>query len=149
MTTLKILPKLIPALLGAALLFAQPAVAGHGHHSGGEPAMRMLKGLDLTDAQREKIRTLVAASKAEKPATVAMQQQHQALQALVSADQFDEAAARLLLEKQQSSMLENRLERLKLQHSIRALLTDEQKTKLDARMAKMRERMVERVGKEN
>lgn len=144
MKALKIL--VLPALFGAALLLTQPAFAGHGSH-GGEHSMRMLKGLDLTDTQREQIRTLVAASKAEKPDLAAMQQHHDAMQALVKADQFDAAAARLLLEKQQNTMLEQQLERLKLQHQIRALLTDEQKTKLDERMAKMRERMAERGGK--
>ncbi|ALZ75527.1 Spy/CpxP family protein refolding chaperone [Rheinheimera sp. F8] len=146
MNTLKIL--LIPALFSAALLLSQPAVAGHGPH-GGDPAVRMLKGLDLTDAQREQIRVLMAASKADKADLAARQQQHDALQALIKAPQFDEAAARLLLEKQQASMLEHQLTRLKLQHQIRAVLTDEQKTKLDERMVKMRERMAERTGKDD
>lgn len=146
MNTLKIL--LIPALFSAALLLSQPAVAGHGPH-GGDPAVRMLKGLDLTDAQREQIRVLMAASKADKADLAARQQQHDALQALIKAPQFDEAAARLLLEKQQASMLEHQLARLKLQHQIRAVLTDEQKTKLDERMVKMRERMAERTGKDD
>lgn len=144
MKALKIL--VLPALFGAALLLTQPAFAGHGPH-GGDGATRMLKGLDLTDTQREQIRALVAASKAEKPDLAAMQQHHDAMQALVKADQFDAAAARLLLEKQQNTMLEQQLERLKLQHQIRALLTDEQKTKLDERMAKMWERMAERGDK--
>lgn len=146
MNKLKVL--LIPALFGTAFLLAQPAVAGHGPH-GGEPAMRMLKGLDLTDAQREQIRTYIDASKAGKPDPAAMQQQHEALQALVKVEQFDEAAARILLEKQQASMLENHLARLKLQHQIRSVLTDAQKTKLDERMAKMRDRMAERMGKDD
>ena len=146
MNTLKIL--LIPALFSAALLLTQPAFAGHGQH-GGDPAVRMLKGLDLTDAQREQIRTLTAASKADKADLAARQQQHDALQALIKAPQFDEAAARLLLEKQQANMLEHQLERLKLQHQIRAVLTDEQKTKLDERKVKMRERMAERTGKDD
>lgn len=146
MKALKIL--VLPALISAALVLAQPAFAGHGPQ-GGDGATRMLKGLDLTDAQREQIRALVAASKAEKPDLAAMQQHHDALQALVKADQFDAAAARLLLEKQQNTMLKQQLERLKLQHEIRALLTDEQKAKLDERMAKMRARMAERAGKDD
>ena len=149
MNTLKIVSKLIPALFGAALLLSQPAFAGHGPHDGQSPELRMLKGLDLTDAQRQQIRTLAAASKADKADLAARQQQHDALQALIKAPQFDEAAARLLLEKQQASMLEHQLKRLKLQHQIRAVLTDEQKTKLDERMAKMRERMAERTGKDD
>lgn len=144
MKALKIL--VLPALFGAALLLTQPAFAGHDA-KGGEPAMRLLKGLDLSDSQREQIRSLIGASKAEKPDLAAMQQHHAEMQALVKAEQFDEAAARLLLEKQQSKTLEQQLERMKLQHQIRALLTDEQKTKLDERMAKMRERMAERGGK--
>lgn len=146
MKTLKVL--LIPVLLSAAFAFMQPALAGEGPH-GGDSAMRMFKGIELTDAQRKQIRSLVAASKAEKPETEAMKQLRESLQALVKADQFDASAARLLLEKQQGNMLEQQIERLKLQHQIRAVLTDEQKAKLDERQAKKRERKAELVCKED
>lgn len=145
MKTLKIL--LIPALFSAAFAIMQPALAGEGPH-GGDSAVRMLKGLDLTDAQRKQIRTLVAASKADKPETDAMKQLRESLQALVKADQFDASAARLLLEKQQGNMLEQQIERLKLHHQIRAVLTDEQKAKLDERQTKRRDRKADMVCKD-
>ncbi len=147
--------KLLPLFVGAALLMAQPALAGDGHGTkhGGKfaghevPELRLLKGLDLTDSQREQIRSLMKEAHTDKPDPASRSAAHQAMQALVKAEQFDEVAARQLLEKQQPQMLEQQLKRLKLQHQIRTVLTDEQKAKLDERAAKMQQRMAERAEK--
>ena len=124
------------SLVTAQVVSAQPMEQERGgsmeHRHGGPEGMgRMLKGLDLTDA-------------AQKPNPA----EHKALAdkvvSLVRADVFDEVAARQLLEQQQGQMLEHGLARLKLQHDIRSILTPEQKEKLDARMERMRDKMVER-----
>lgn len=131
-------------LFSAGLLLAQPVVAGpdDGHRGGphGSQLLKGLKGLDLTDAQREQIKTLMEKARTTLPSQEAMQSSHQAMQALIKAPQFDAVAARQLLESQQDKQLEAQLVRLKLQHDIRAVLTDEQKAKLDERQAKMLER---------
>lgn len=131
-------------LLSAGLLLAQPVLAGpdEGHRGGpqGSQLLKGLKGLDLTDAQRAQIKTLMENARATLPARDTMQSSHQAMQALIKAPQFDAVAARQLLEAQQDKQLEAQLARLKLQHDIRAVLTDEQKAKLDERQAKMLER---------
>jgi protein CpxP len=134
-------------LLSAGLLLAQPVLAGpdEGHRGGPQGSqllkgLKGLKGLDLTDAQRAQIKTLMENARATLPARDTMQSSHQAMQALIKAPQFDAVAARQLLEAQQDKQLEAQLARLKLQHDIRAVLTDEQKAKLDERQAKMLER---------
>ena len=137
------------SLVTAQVVSAQPMEQERGgsmeHRHGGPEGMgRMLKGLDLTDAQRQQIDKLTSAFAAQKPNPA----EHKALAdkvvSLVRADVFDEVAARQLLEQQQGQMLEHGLARLKLQHDIRSVLTPEQKEKLDARMERMRDKMVER-----
>jgi protein CpxP len=104
----------------------------------------MLKGLDLTDSQRQQIDQFVTAFKAKKPDPAVRKTVAEKVKALVQADAFDEVAARQLLEQQQAQMLEHGVARLKLQHDIRSVLTAEQKEKLDARMARMRDKMGDR-----
>lgn len=146
--------KLTLATFVLALTMTLPAMAGghdRGHDSGPRHAgadhfigMKMLKGLDLTDAQKTQLKTLIAEHRATvkaKQQPAAMQSLHSELQVLLQAEQFDEAAARLLLEKQQSTRLEHDIERLKFQHQLMSVLTAEQKAKLQARQAKMQERM--------
>lgn len=110
--------------------------------------MKMLKGLDLTDAQKTKLETMLAehrASSTTKAIPAAWQAEQQQLQTLLQADQFDEAAARLLLEKQQSNRLEHEVAKLKFQHQLMSVLTAEQKTKLNERHAKMQARMAAKM----
>jgi protein CpxP len=137
---------------GVSLFASQIVSAGpqeHGvameHGRGGPEGIgRMLKGLDLTDSQRQQIDQFVTAFKAKKPDPAARKAVAEKVKALVQADAFDEVAARQLLEQQQVQMLEHGVARLKLQHDIRSVLTAEQKEKLDARMARMRDKMGDR-----
>lgn len=136
--------KLTALMFGLLLVTSNPVLAGdHGHKDGGPDAAflhKALKGLDLTEAQKTQIKALREAARSQQPSRGDMASQHEALAALVKAPQFDAVAARQLLEAKQDKQLEAQLTRLKLQHDIRAVLTDEQKAKLDARHAKMLER---------
>jgi len=137
-----------------ALVTAQAVSAGsmeHGYGSAMEHGRdgrhgigRMLKGLDLTDAQRQQIDKLTSEFAAKKPEPVAHIAFSDQLVSLVRADSFDEVTARQLLEQQQAQRLERGIARLKLQHDIRSVLTAEQKEKLDTRMERMRDKMTER-----
>jgi protein CpxP len=141
-----------------AVSLAAPAMAA-GHDGGHDRAsrhggphqmfgMKMFKGLELTEAQKTKLESMLAEHRAglkTKAMPAALQAEQQQLQTLLQADQFDEAAARLLLEKQQSNRLEHELERLKLQHQLLSVLTVEQKARLAERQAKMQARMAEKM----
>lgn len=91
---------------------------------------RMLASLDLTDSQKAQIKALVEQQREKHQASKPKPGMQQKFQQLVSADSFDEVAARNLLEQQQQKDIERRLERLKLQHEIRQLLTPEQRQQL-------------------
>lgn len=122
-------------------------VAGPMEHGRGAGIERQLKGLDLTDAQRQQIEALTSAFRAKRPEAAEQQRFATELAAIVRADHFDEVAARQLLEQQQGVMVTQGLARLKLQHDIRNILTLEQKEKLDNRVKRMQEKMAEKRSK--
>jgi protein CpxP len=133
--------------IGSANVLAKSHHPDEGAMSGPMPGMmlhRMLKGLDLTDAQQQQIRDLTDKFRANQPEREQMQAQQEQLQALVKADTFDTNAVRALLEKQQTQQLDRKIAGLQLMHDIRAVLTSEQKAALDAKMAKMKERAKDR-----
>ncbi|MBY6187992.1 Spy/CpxP family protein refolding chaperone [Marinobacter hydrocarbonoclasticus] len=111
-----------------------------GHH-GGE-VRKMLRGLDLTAEQKTEIKALVAAAHTDKPERdlTQVEERMAARQALMANPNFDEAAARAMIEARQSDKADRELARMKLQHDIMQLLTDEQKAKLAERHSKRLER---------
>lgn len=145
---------LLAFVLSSVLLagVSTAAVAGDRHHGHAGHAMvdsRMFKGLDLTDAQKAQVEALIKAHRAtafNKAERLAM---HEELQQVLQNETFDEAGVRVVLEKHQAKKLEQEVAALKLQHQIRAVLTPEQKAKLDERKAKMRQRMQEKMAEKN
>lgn len=106
---------------------------------------KMFKELDLTDAQKTQVDALLKTHREKMLNKAERYAMHEELQSVLNSDTFDEAGVRVILEKQQAKKLEQEVARLKLQHQIRALLTPEQKAKLDERKAKMRERMQQKM----
>lgn len=139
--------KTLTALLFSTLVAATSltAIAGQdrGHHGPMPGAMMQLKGLALTDAQKEQVKTLMEQARASMPAKADMQAQHEQLKTLIQAENFDEAAVRTVLQSQQSQRLEAEVSRSRLQHDIYQLLTAEQKAKLAEREQKREARMQE------
>ncbi|MBY5994123.1 Spy/CpxP family protein refolding chaperone [Ferrimonas balearica] len=147
---------LVTALASTSVaVMAYPGKGGHGEghhakhgehrgHHGGE-VRKMLRGLDLTDEQKAQVKALIKQaheSKGEKPQRDLTQVEAQmaARQALMTSPTFDEAAARALIAERQAKQTERELARLKLQHEIIQLLTDEQKAKLAEKADKRIER---------
>ena len=129
-------------MAGAVLPVSAAEGRMHGHH---QPEMKMFRGLDLTEVQKAQVEQLLSAHRAQRPERDSMKAQHQQLKALLDAPTFDEAGIRLQLEKFQAERLEHEVSRLKLQHQLRALLTAEQKAKLDERKAKMHDKMSDKM----
>lgn len=141
---------LCSALIGALLLssVALPSVAGDRHTAWhtempvhAKMTMKMFKGLELTAAQESQLKDMFAKRRQEKSAQPPANRTefHQQLQQLVMADQFDKAAAQLILEQQQESQLQRQLQHLQFQHQLMAILTPEQKTLLQQRQAERRQ----------
>ncbi|WP_020208421.1 Spy/CpxP family protein refolding chaperone [Gilvimarinus chinensis] len=89
---------------------------------------RMAEKIALTDEQRSQIQVLVENHQAVFPQDKETRKsQREAMQAIVDADDFDEAAARSLLEQG----VEQKVAELKLRHDIGQVLSDEQKALLE------------------
>lgn len=134
---------LVFSSLLAATSISSYAGPDRGHEGHGPAAgfhMKAFKGLDLTDAQKEQIKTLMQQHRASMPKRDELKPDIEQLQALIQADSFDEAAVRSLLQAQQKDKLEHEVARAKLQFDINKVLTVEQKAKLAERQQKWQEK---------
>ncbi|WP_298773313.1 Spy/CpxP family protein refolding chaperone [uncultured Shewanella sp.] len=104
-----------------------------GDHGPDRKLKSMLHNLDLTDAQKAQVKSLVQASKAAKKENKASDEERQAMKAqiysLISAPTFDEAKAKELIASQQSKREMGVVNMLKLQNEVYQILTPEQKVK--------------------
>lgn len=133
---------LFSGLLAATSIssFAGPERGHQGHGPSAGLHMKALKGLDLTDVQKEQIKTLMEQHRATMPKRDEVKPEMDQLKALVQADSFDEAAVRALLESKQKDKLDHEVARAKLQFEINKVLTVEQKAKLAERQQKWQEK---------
>ncbi|AZL85890.1 periplasmic repressor CpxP [Aliivibrio salmonicida] len=148
----------LPLSLASASAFA----AGGSHHEGGMKGKGMhgegmhggkcmmkankkaFKELDLTDAQEDKLDKMRDDRKAEHKAkkgekrqpTAEMKADHEAMQNLILADNFDEAAVRNLAEKMSEKQIDRRVNMMKKRHDMMNVLTPEQKTEFKANQDK-------------
>lgn len=106
----------------------------HGHDKGG--MHKMLRKLDLTDAQKADVKLIVEKYKAqagERP-TKEMRAAHKAeMLSLVTSANFDESAAQAMIEQKQQQHQQKSLQMLKMQNEIYQLLTPEQQEKFAKR----------------
>ncbi len=113
-----------------------------------------LRGLDLTETQREQVKAAIDSHKTEFEAQAkAMQTARQALHAAVAADTFDEAAIRSKAADVAVVDADGAVLRAKVHSEVWALLTPEQQQKAKtqqaeraARRGQMRERVEQRRG---
>lgn len=138
----------------AGLMLSIPAIAsGHGyshgkghnsyhqsyHHGCGMMGKKMLRGLDLTDAQKTQIKALMKQERAAKHELMEQHKSHHQqmklqMQALVTGDKFDEQKAKDLLALRAKKHQYMMLQKIKVRHEIYQLLNAEQKQKFKQRM---------------
>ena len=110
---------------------AQPAGGeGMGHHRG--HAMMGLRGLNLTEAQRDQVFKI---HHEQEPAVheqmKQVQRSRQDLRQLAMADRFDEARARQIADTQAKALANLAVMRAQTMSRIREILTPEQRQRLD------------------
>jgi Spy/CpxP family protein refolding chaperone len=118
--------------LGLAPVAQAQGMPGHGMHRGGP--MMMLRGLDLTQAQRDQVFQIYHD---QEPAVhEQMKQVRQArenLMQLARADQFDQAQARQAADAQARALSALAVLHAQTINRVRAILTPEQRARLDER----------------
>lgn len=133
--------------LGAIFVSAQKAKGdGHGkrgfgkggHHRGGG---MMLRGLDLTDDQKNQVKGIMEASKAKvQPLRESMKATRQKLRDLSASGKFDEGQVQALATEQGNISAQLTVERERSKSQIFQILTPEQREKA----AQMKQQMKER-----
>lgn len=101
----------------------------HGHKGG---MHKMLRKLDLTDAQKVQVNVIFDKYKANRPEHPTQEQRaaHKAdMLALITTAGFDEVKATEMVEAKQQMQLQKMLTQMKIQNEIYQLLTPEQQQK--------------------
>lgn len=110
-----------------------PRHAGARHH-GGYHGHAMLRGIELTDEQKDKIFEIRHAAAPEmRTAMKQAMQAHKSLRELSRADTFDEARAKELAQAGADAMANAAVLRAKTENQIYAVLTPEQRSELAER----------------
>jgi protein CpxP len=144
---------LVAALAGgAAVAIAQPPQegpgagrAGHGPRGGrgfgGPMAGLELRGVDLTDAQRQQLRTIMESHKQEfEQVGARLREAHQGLAQAVDGQTVDEATIRARSTTLAAALADEAILRAKVRAEVNGILTAEQLQKIQERKAEMQKR---------
>ncbi|MGF1789137.1 CpxP family protein [Photobacterium profundum] len=142
----------LPMALGSASALA----SGGGKHHGGKGACSMQDGrkvfsqLDLTEAQKEQMKSMREVNRDEMKSKrlekhTEMKVNHDKMQALVLASDFDENAVRDLAQQMSAAQVEGRVAMLEKRHEMLNILTPEQKTKYQTLQAERAEKCQTRM----
>lgn len=144
---------------GTAVAIAQPPQGGPGMQAGrrgpggpGRGAPRGgplgdlgLRGIDLTDAQREQVRSIMDSHKDEfQKAGTLLRDAHRAFAEAVQADAINEANIRTRSTAIANAMADEAILRAKVRAEVHGILTAEQLQQLKDRRAEAEKRMQER-----
>jgi Spy/CpxP family protein refolding chaperone len=106
--------------------------ARHGGRHGGHGEMRAFRHLDLTEAQRDQIFKIHHdQAPAFREQMKKVRAARESLQALARAERLDDAALRRAADAQAKAMADLAVMRAQTANKVRAVLTAEQKSKLD------------------
>lgn len=95
---------------------------------------RLLRGLELSEAQRQVISLMIAEAENERQlAGEAFEKQIQAHMALLGQPDFDERAAGALVTARQANDFDTAVARLRLQHRVMQVLTEQQRAEVAER----------------
>ena len=144
---------LIAALAGGtAVSFAQapgrrgPGLEGPQRGVRGGPRVNLgLRGVQLTDAQREQVQAIMQSHRTElDTARMALREAHRAFAEATRAETVDEGAIRERSTAVANAMAAQAILRAKVRSEVHALLTAEQQEEIKQREAKMQRRLQER-----
>lgn len=142
------------AVLAAATIFVVAQKRAHGYQNGfgfgkghGHMAGIMLRGLDLTDDQKAKVKGIFEASRASvEPIMKSMKENHEKLRAATANGSFDQAQVEAIAAEQGNLMAKLIVEKERAKSQVFAILTDDQKAKAATMREKREPRMKDGKG---
>lgn len=138
---------------GSALAIAQPPQGGPGMHGPGGPRGGPggpmmdfgLRGIDLTDAQKEQVKTIMDSHKSEfDQIRTRMRDAQRAFGDATQADTIDEAAIRTKATAVAGVMADEAILRAKVHGEVLQILTADQQDQLKAKREEMQKRRGQR-----
>ena len=131
------------AVLAAGALFVVGQIRAHRGEKGfgfgpgrGHMAGMMLRGLNLNDDQKAKVKSIFEATRTNvEPLRKALRENHEKLNAATAGGTFDQAQIQAIADEQGTLMAKMIVEQEKAKSQVFAILTDDQK----AKAAQMRE----------
>ncbi len=116
------------------------------HHKGGRDGDHgnMFKGLNLTDAQKQQIRTIMQEKHGQMKGS--WQQDKRGMHDLVASDSFDKTKAQAQIDKMSENYKTRMLSHLETQNKIYNILTPEQKKQFNEKFEK---RLTERSNRQD
>ena len=136
-------------LCGTAILYAQqndPSAAGWSGHKRGHMGY-MARELNLTDAQKQQIKSLMEVNRASvRPLRQQLAQNRKALLAATANGAFDQAKVQAIANQQAQAMAQLMVQKASIQHQIYTqVLTPDQRTKVDQMLEKQMARIDQRL----
>lgn len=130
----------LPLMLTSASALAYPDK--HQGCNGKMKPKQLLRGIELTDAQKAQMDKLYQQNRAQKIDNKNLKanqksEHHQKIQTLLLSENFNEAEVRALAQEMSSQQVENRVAKAKKQHDMFKLLTPAQKEQVKQNMQKM------------
>lgn len=103
--------------------------------------------LDLTDAQQEQVKQIMAKDQPSlQPLVQQMHQNRQQMRQLIESSAFDEAKVRTLASQQTQTMTELTVQKAHMYSDLYQVLTADQKTKLDKFLDRHEQRFAKHMG---
>jgi len=140
----RILAAALSLTLLSAVAFGQAGMspAAFGHRGGFDSLLgRMGDYLELTDAQRTQMKSILAKEKGTmRPLMQQLAQGNQQMRQLEEASTFDEAKVRTLAGQQSQTLTELMVQKARIKSELVQVLTADQKTKLTAFEARQQAR---------
>jgi periplasmic protein CpxP/Spy len=140
----RILVGLLSLTLLSAIAFGQSGMrrTGFGHGDGFASMLgRMGDYLDLTDAQRTQMKSILSKEKSTiRPLMQQLAQGNQQMRQIEEASTFDEGKVRTLATQQSQTMTELMVQKARIKSELVQVLTPDQKTKLTAFEARQQAR---------
>ena len=145
---------LVAALIGGGTFAFAQAAQGHDGHGprgprGGPGRMDLgLRGIDLTDEQRQQVQTIMESHRDElRQAGNKMREAHRAFAEATSAETIDEAAIRTASTSIASAMADEGILRAKVRSEVSGILTAEQREQIKTRQQERASRGARKPGR--
>ena len=142
---------IISAIISTLLTFSTLSFAKSNKMYGSCSMNKLVKELNLSDEKAQEIQSMIKKHKTtmmkQFPKEKNMKKSFEKMQAIISADKFDEKKAKALIAKKQDKMENMMLEKMKMKQHIYTLLPNDKKEKYLELLSQKHEKRMKKMAK--